>query len=214
MGDAQSWMVLFRFGRREHLEQFRQFGLLHMMPHRYFAEIENDLARGDRFEGTDRIVQPGTLKNLTIESNHPPTKIVIKPEDLGGPLMISMGKLSCNVYCMFGVTQPSLRPLVDERNFDFGGSFVAVLDTQEFLDRICSAAVSRGLSCEWKRVDYYDPVAHTGETGPFRKPATFAHQNEFRFVVRPGSREAIRLEAGTSWISQRKFILCRRSIGL
>jgi hypothetical protein len=47
-------MVLLKFGRGQHLEEFRRDGRLFMNPQKYFADIEGDAVRSDRFEGTDQ----------------------------------------------------------------------------------------------------------------------------------------------------------------
>ena len=97
---------------------------------------------------------------------------------------------------MFAMTEPAT-PLVDERNLQFDDSFVVILHTASFLDRMCSAAASQGFYYEPGRVQYYDPTNYSGVTGPFRKPATLSYQNEFRFIVRPGSSSPINLEIGS-----------------
>jgi len=191
------WAVLLKFGTRAHLEQFREDGLLYMNPQAYFSKLEDDLVRKDRFEGTDKIFQPNDLKHLTIESNVDGKKIVIKPSDMAGPLRISMGKSACNVYCMFSVTRPMIGDAIDKRNQAFGDSFAIVLNTQEFLARVCSAAETAHFTCEYRLVEYYDPNVHSGETGPFRKPSTFAYQNEFRLTVSPGSTSPLKLTIGS-----------------
>jgi hypothetical protein len=191
------WAVLFKFGKRAHLEQFRKDGLLHMNPQAYFSKLENDLVRNDRFEGTDKIFQPNVLKHLTITNNSDGRRIVINPSDMAGPVSISLGKSSCNVYCMFSITRPMIGHAVDKRNYAFGDSFIIVLNTEEFLARVCSAAEAAHFKCQYGRVEYYDPDVHSGETGPFRKPSTFSYQNEFRLIVRPGSTGPIKLTAGS-----------------
>jgi hypothetical protein len=192
------WMILLKFGKRQHLEEFRRDGLLYLNSQTYFANLEADLVRSDRFEGTDRIIQPKDLKCMTIESNIDGTKIVIPSDQLVGPVLLASGKRApCNIYCMFAVTEPSIGPFVDERNFEFGDSFVLVLNTQEFLDRVSSAVRAAGFRHDYRRVEYYDAETHSGETGPFRKPLIFAYQSEFRFVIGPGSGEPVRLSAGS-----------------
>lgn len=194
----QGSVLLFKFGRREHLEQFRKQGLLFMNSQDYFAELETaDSVRSDRFETTDRIVQPNELKRLTIESNTDGRTITIMPKDLAGPLRIGLGSERCNIYCMFGIADPSVSPLVDERNFKFGDSFIMVLNTQEFVDRVCAAARAANLGWEFGFIEYFDATGYSGETGPFRKPSYFAYQNEFRLVVRPGSTDPIKLRVGS-----------------
>jgi hypothetical protein len=104
----ERWVMLVRFARRDRLEQLRNGGVVHMNPHTYFRELEADPDRGDRFEGTDRIIQPNALKRLIIQSNNDARKLIIPASQLRGPLLLSLGTSSCNIYCMFAETE---RPL-------------------------------------------------------------------------------------------------------
>jgi len=193
------WAVLIKFGERQHLNELRHEGLLHLNTTKFFSDLEakSDIVRADRFEGTDRIFQPAAIKNLTIANEAQGINIVIPPDHLAGPLLISLGKnFPCNIYCMFAVTKPGSSPFVDESNFDFGDSFTIVLNTKEFVNRVCNAAKAAGLACDYGLVEYFDPDVHSGETGPFRKSSHFSFQNEFRFVFRPASDKAIKLRLG------------------
>src|ERR1700730_9917594 len=92
------WILLFKFGKYEFLEDFRKNGLLFMNPSTYFSDLECDSlgidstvdsVRTDRFEGTDLILNrertelviegPGAL-----DSHGQPqdVKILISPQDL------------------------------------------------------------------------------------------------------------------------------------
>jgi hypothetical protein len=196
-GDDIRWMVLLKFGQRQHLEEFRRDGLLYMNPQQYFADLEGDLARGDRFEGTDQILQPKDIRHIRIEDNVSGEVVMIRPEDMAGPVSIGLGKRpACNLFCMFAVTKPVDGPFVDERCFGFGESFTLVLNTQEFINRICAAARAAGFGYAHGLVQYYDADGYSGDTGPFRKPLIHAYQQEFRFLLEPGSRQPIRLTAG------------------
>ncbi len=90
--DEVQWVVLLKYGKREHLEEFRADGLLYMNSEDYFARLENDVVRADRFEGTDEIHQPSAIKELRIESNLDGSVVLIKPKDLAGPIKICLGK--------------------------------------------------------------------------------------------------------------------------
>jgi hypothetical protein len=189
----ERWAVLVKFGRRDYLEQLRNAGSVYMNPQCYFSKLEAvDPVRGDQFEGSDKIFQSNALKRLVIQKNVDASKLVIRPSRL----WLSLGKSSCNIYCMFAVLDPA-NFRVDERNFGFGDSFVMVTDQQMFGDRFSVAAKAAHLDLLYNFVEYYDPTIFSGDTGPFRKPATFAYQNEFRFVVTPGSRDAIVLQLGS-----------------
>ena len=196
--DDIRWMVVLKFGKRQHLEEFRRDGLLYMSPQGYFADLEGDLVRGDRFEGADQVHQPKDIRHIRIENDVSGDVVMIKPEDLGGPVSISFGKRPpCNLFCMFAVTQAVDGPFVDERNLGFGDSFILVLNTQEFVNRICTAARAAAFGYTYGLVEYYETDGYSGETGPFRKPSTFAYQQEFRFSIMPGSREPVRLVVGS-----------------
>jgi hypothetical protein len=192
------WAILMRFGQKAHLEEFRQ-GILFTRPLQHFARIEkHDLQRYDRFEGSEQIVQPKDIKQFTIRDNATGREIVTTSADFAGPIIISTGKqTNCNVFCMFSVTQPVPKNFVDSRNYAFGDSFIIVTNTQEFLNRIATAADRLGLSSQYGLVGYYDEQSYTGETGPFSKPSAFAHQREFRIVIRPGAIDTFRLNIGS-----------------
>lgn len=84
---------------------------------------------------------------------------------------------------MYGVTRPMHKPFVDPRCFAFGDSFVLILDSQRFIDRVQAAARKVGLGCEFGPVEYYDEDGYSGDTGPFRKPSRHDYQQEWRFAI-------------------------------
>jgi hypothetical protein len=192
------WMLLFKFGQREHLQDFRD-GILHMSSQTFFANLENDAARSDRYEGTDRIHQPQEIKQITFTDHVRGTEIVLTPENLRGPVSIFFGRRSYNLFCMYGLTPPFDvgHPTIDARNLMFGKSFVSIIDPQEFISRVYYGAKNAGLRGGCKMVEYYNETEHSGDTGPFRKPSAFSHQREFRIAVYPGSSDPIRLHIGS-----------------
>jgi len=190
--------VLFRFSKRQYLEEFRRDGVLYMNTLRYFAKLESDPIRGDRFEDSDKIHQPSNVRHLRITDNKSGKVITFGPEAIAGPVLIGLGKRPvCNVFCMFSITGRINVPLVDERAFEFGDSFVVILNTQEFINRVRAAADRSGFRCSYGLVEYYDETSYSGDTGPFRKSDRFAYQREFRFLIEPGSRQPIKLVVGS-----------------
>jgi len=167
-----------------------------MNPLSHFSRFEsNDLLRSDRFEGTNRIIQP---QHAELTFTHP---IVGRfrggPSDFAGPIKFRANSTACNVYCMYSVTKPVASEPVDTRNFGFGDSFVLVLNTQAFVDRFFRAVNAYGLAGRGALVEYYEATQFSGATGTFRKPSTFAYQNEFRFAVWPGSGRVMELYVGS-----------------
>lgn len=195
----RGWVILSKFGKHEHLDEFRRAGLLYMNPSRRFSESEllEDDVRGDQYEGTDCIYQPTEIKRVTFAPKSGPA-IEIKSESFTGPLLVSFGgRRACNVFCMYAIKTPPKRPLADERNYGFGNSFIVVLNTQEFINRFAAAAEAARYQWSCDCVAYYDCKTYSGDTGPFRKPSTYAYQSEFRCIVRPGSNSAVRLSLGS-----------------
>ena len=192
-----SWLVLFKFGERTHLEEFRK-GILHMNPQRYFSKLENDCVRTDRFEGFDQIHQPKDVISLRITDNATGRETIIGTEGLAGPLAIDFGKRSYNLFCMYSIASLTISdPLVDRRNLKFGDAFVAVHNARKFTDRVHAAIKSAGLGGESDLVEYYNAEKHSGDVGPFRKPSIFDYQREYRIAVYPGSADPIRLNVGS-----------------
>jgi hypothetical protein len=192
----RDWQMLLKFGQRQHIESFRNNGLLHMNPSDYFSALEDDHVRTDRFEGTDQIQQPHDISHIRIEAIDEGNVFWLRPRDLAGPVLLNFGRSRYNIFCMFSVENPGDGLFVDERNFAFGDSFIIVLNTQAFIDRVCTAAAAVGFCCEYKPIEYYDVATHSGETGPFRKPSNFAYQQEFRFALSPGDKSPVRLTLG------------------
>jgi len=189
--------ALLKLSRAEHLRKLHDDGLLHLKSLRYFAELE-DPERGDPFEGLDTIVQPRHVGELTISTNTVLGSITVASRDLAGPVRVSLNRImDCNVYCLFAVTGPVEGALVDRKNLELGDSFLLILNPHEFRERVFAAAKAAGLNCQAAGVQYYDGENYSGTVGPFRKRSLYAHQNEYRLVVWPGSDVPLQLIAGS-----------------
>lgn len=180
-------LVLFKFGREEHLTALRQQGLLHMRTMRYFADLERDNpARGDRFEGATRIFQPNDIK---MKFSHPLVgEFEIDSGELAGPVIFSDNdQAEQNIFCLFALTAPTTtRAVLNEHHLHFGRHFVLILNWDEFFERVHRELVRLDLSGTRSLVKYYDESSYTGTVGPFLKPSRFAYQQEYRIVIRPG----------------------------
>jgi hypothetical protein len=186
--------LLFKFGERSHIEQFRA-GLLYMNIQKYFAKREGDDAlRTDRDEGVEFVHQPAVIQSLVL--SYGDTKIDLAPY-LTGPFKGGRIKNKCNLFCMYSLpgTEPG-HPVIDPRNLGFGDSYTIVTNTQGFLDRVSAAAENAGLDVGWDLVEYLDFKTYSGDISPFQKSSGYAFQREFRIAVYPGSTEPIQLQVG------------------
>jgi hypothetical protein len=192
-------LILFKFGMRQHLQQFRD-GMLYMNTSAYFAAHEEDAPRSDPLEGASHIIQPRDIGNITLEVPGPKLKTTILPADMASATTFALEQDACNIFCMFAVKDPvmgeTFGPVVDSRNYLFGDSFVVVMNTSEFLNRVHLGAQTAGLTRKAAHVRYNDPNSHTGPTGPFWKSSDFEYQNEFRIIVQPALPVARKLPVG------------------
>jgi hypothetical protein len=192
----ESILILFKFGREEHLKAFREQGMLHMRTMRHFAaEEKRNIARGDRFEGASTIIQPAHLK-MTL--SHPILGVhEVDPNDVVGPVILSYNaEAEQNIFCLFSLTEPTPKPVLCDEHLCFGDHFVLVLNAEEFLNRVNRAALAANLEGKAGPVTYYDDATYSGRIGPFQKPSAFAYQKEFRIVLRPGTTPFLNLIIG------------------
>lgn len=187
MDTTTGMLVLFKFGRENHLTDLRQQGLLHMRTMRYFADAEKENpARGDRFEGAARIFQPTAIK-MTI--SHPVIGThEIDSRDFAGPVFWSHNQeAEKNIFCLFCLTAPTAtRVVLHGDHLHFGSHFVLILNTTEFFERIKRELARLGISGRGEPVKYFDESNYTGPVGPFLKSSRFSYQQEYRIVIQPG----------------------------
>jgi hypothetical protein len=171
---TKSILALIKVGKKEHLQEFREQGLLFMRSPAAFRDLESDTFRGDRFEGCNTIIQPRDIGEFTF-TNSLVGKFTVSPLELAGPVLIGLDKTaSCNIYCMFAITQP-IDGGFDSRLFEVpdADSLIAVLSPSEFIKKVSNAAEKHLLTGKCGLVNYYDPNRYSGEIGVFSKPATF-----------------------------------------
>jgi hypothetical protein len=185
-------LMLLKFGEQEYLKDLRD-GWVFLKPQRAFCKVKNDTVREDKFETVDEMFQPKVVRSFSITHNgqtHRP-----RPS---GPILINLGRREYNVFCMYSVPTSHVGGLkIDPRNFGFGDSFVVILNTQEFLDRVRQAAEKVGFIVDCNLIEYLDIGTYSGEVGPFRKPASFEYQREFRIIITPGAIDPVKLKICT-----------------
>jgi hypothetical protein len=192
-----TFRILIKFGQHSHLEDLRSKGAVFTQPLRYFRELETDQARGDRLEGSMRILQPKHIGTMTLGDGSGNT-VFFEPHEIVGPVIFGLPEDQlCNVFCMYSITRPTDLYPIDKRVESFGPSFVMVLNTWEFIRRFSEAAKIAGLSGQASAVEYFDGSEFSGDTGVFRKASEFDYQSEYRFALKPGSSGPITLSLGS-----------------
>jgi hypothetical protein len=97
---------------------------------------------------------------------------------------------------MYALRPPGSPVFVDERNFRFGDAFAVLIDGEEFLRRVRTAAESCGHKLIYRLVEYFDEETYTGPVGIFGKRSAFRYQSEFRIALVPGINEPYSFAVG------------------
>lgn len=182
--------LLLKFGKREHVLQLREEGLLYMNNLPYFWRLEDRELRGDPFDSVDQIERGRKGIALPDSTELPPIKVTnwtirilpFEPEKI-------------NIFCMYALRPSAGTFPVDARNFQFGDYALVVTNVPQFLDRISSCLERQGVRGEADLVKYVDNK-HIGKVGPFRKLKFFAYQSEWRLVCYDGPGKARRVRIG------------------
>jgi hypothetical protein len=192
--DDDRVLGFFKFGSRHHIEQFVQ-GTLYMNTLDYFAKMEEKEAgdpRCDSFEGVGRTIPAkGAVLSVKISEEFQPVAHLtgaIKWRPTEG--------IKANVFCMYALRPPGSPVFVDERNFRFGDAFAVLIDGEEFLRRVRTAAESCGHKLIYRLVEYFDEETYTGPVGIFGKRSAFRYQSEFRIALVPGINEPYSFAVG------------------
>ena len=138
--------------------------------------------RCDSFEGVGRTIPAnGAVLNIKIGEEFQPVG------QLSGAIQWRpTAGIKANVFCMYALRPPDSPVFVDERNLRFGDTFAVLINGEEFLRRVRTAAESCGHKLEYHLVEYFDEETYTGEVGIFRKRNAFRYQSEFRIALVPG----------------------------
>ena len=184
---------LFKFGSRDHVEQFINEGLLYMNTLSYFKGLEEDEVRSDKYENAGYCFQ-ATGSTLNVEKNGN----WIKLGDICGPIISSnSNERNPNVFCLYAFRERATESLIDPRNIKFGDSYAVLVDGDEFLRRVKKYAEQNNIKITYKLVNYVNRDEYNGPMGPFRKFSYFSYQSEFRIVVYNGNNSPLSLRVGS-----------------
>lgn len=193
--------MLFKVGKREHMEQMRA-GLLYMNSARYFSTLEEASGpmRCDRLEQVYGIYRPGVrdgnTKRLEIQigvgegaSTFDLGDQAVITASLPDPKNVVILSMSALVMDGAGNLEGEVAgtwPLAKE-SLELGDTVLIITHGQAFFDRIGAALACHSkiygspfLEGSYGLVDYVDFDLHSGHIGLFRKDVAFAWQREFR----------------------------------
>lgn len=192
MPDQTPKVKLLKFGEKNRMKSFQE-GVLYMNTLEYFQKLECCELRGDKDEGLSAIYQAkgGTLSRQNDKGEFVPVGTIVDKVRYR-----EKDSTYVNVFCMYALQFYPQKQYIDERNFNFGDTFVLILNPIEFLNRVKRAATQKGIDVHHKLVEYVDRDKHNGPMGPFRKFKEFSYQNEFRILVSPETQGPYILNIG------------------
>jgi hypothetical protein len=169
-------LALIKFGKRKYIEEFINNGIIYMNPLSYFKSLEHDKPRSDKHEGASYCM-PANGSTLLIDG--------VPMATIAGSIIFKNEALT-NVFCMYAFRESASRSLIDPDNFEFGDTFAALLDGDEFLRRVLEVANREKMQIKYELVEYVNKETYKGEMGIFRKFSEFAYQSEFRISIVTG----------------------------
>lgn len=186
---------IFKFGQREHIQQFRREGLLYCNNVSFFRDLEGDVFRRDKREGINASYLAADV-GITIGEGSKAIALNYAT-GLRGRVDVHLGGIGPNIFCMYALTERSFPYKIDPRNFFAGDTIAVILDADRFRERIVDAALRQGLGLRAQLVEYVNEETYSGDLGPFRKLSSFSHQSEYRIALYPGVAEPREFRIGT-----------------
>ncbi len=183
-------VVLVKLLSEKFLEDFLN-GNLYLNTLDYFSNLDHtDRARADRNDGAQEAIQVQDLAVQDDDGNWISISGIINPVIFRSDALIDL-----NLLCFYTITD---RPgdKFDDQNIELGNMAVFISDLPEFVRRVRNAAALNNWDIAHGPIEYVEPTIYDGPIGPFRKFQSYAHQREFRFVFKTGTRGPCRLNVG------------------
>lgn len=175
--------MFVKFGKKEHLEDFRKKGKIRFGALEFFRN-NTEPERGDKYEGADLIINDELKK---IECNHPDLGYFeFTPVDIGH--IITYSDYFDYVLSLYLIFHPNIKKgsyNIDDRMLEFGNCALLITNPAEFLRRVTEELKKFNIDYEYEPVKYkkYDTIGQI-EVNPFIKAEEFAHQCEYRILIR------------------------------
>lgn len=193
-------MFFLKFGKKEHLNNFRNKGQLNFRNLENFREMPEDNGIGDKLEGT-KFYTPISAGSI-LHFGTGETKVALK---IINPTYIhSKEKFKGKILCLYYGDEDYLQSKADSKEsfLDFENSFkennhcLFIHNPVEFINKL--EAYLDFVQIEYKHccVDYYDAQNNIKELTPFTKRDIYKDQREFRIWINHTSLQDFRPEIG------------------
>lgn len=178
---------LIKFKNKEIIDSL-QNGILYLNSLKWFRDYENevgDIIVGDSYEGMLHINEGKLVMKETGE--------VFDLNDALIPTTSSNAYVYCMTYINPKVENFEFNDAQKKEIKEFGDTALLILDSDEFIKRVMSAAEKKGYKIYFNCVNYYDEnidvvnvwvsLFQGSHNIAFWKRKSYEHQQEFRFVI-------------------------------
>ncbi len=174
-------------------------GTVYFNPIEYFRQVEEQIARGDKYEGTVKIQNYHEYEKLKLTLTIPESgkKIELNPNKFH--LREFLSEIKGTLYSIYCIKTPDVMDsnyAIDQRVKEFGTHFVIIKDVVKFLDLIFKELKKQNISYNSKVVNYYEKDKINGEVTLFDKSSDYEYQKEFRIVLYTSEIKPIVLKIG------------------
>ncbi|WP_145000607.1 hypothetical protein [Olleya sp. Hel_I_94] len=188
-----------KFGNKENMTDLLENGTIYFNTIDYFQKLEEQIARGDNYEGTTNIKNYHEYDKLKVTLTIPETGKEIELNPKKFHLREFLTEIKGNLYSMYSIKSPDVIDSdykIDQRVKEFGTHFVIIKNVVKFLDLICEEIEKQNISYRAKIVSYYEKEKINGEITLFDKSTEYEYQKEFRIVLYTNEINPIALKIG------------------
>ncbi|WP_218598581.1 hypothetical protein [Polaribacter sp. NJDZ03] len=188
-----------KFGNKDNMIDFIENGTIYFNTIEYFKKLEEQIARGDKYEGTTRIQNFHESDNYTLTITDPETKKEIKIKNSKIHYHQSLNDIKGNLFSMYCLKTPELLAKdfkIDQKVKNFGSHFVMIRDSDKFLELVSKELEKQNIPFKGKLVNYYQKEKINGEITPFDKTTEYEYQKEYRIVLFSNEIKPIIIQIG------------------
>lgn len=191
-------LTFIKFGSEKNILDLYENGTIYCNSIEYFRKLEDDLLRGDSYEGTFRITNFPPGSEITVKL---PNCQEIELTTANLHLREFYTDIRGNMYCLTALTREEVMNLgtlkLDPKNARFGSHFLLVRNNKQFFDRLIAGFEKENLKIFKDFVKYYDKRSINAELDIFHKSNEFEYQKEFRIIIKNEGQNPIKIQIGS-----------------
>jgi len=192
----EKYLALIRITDLQYAEKLVNEGEVFMNSINSWANLYDNIGRGDQFEGADK-VEP--IRKIVFGGSNNLSKLLNKGTLTRG-IYCTQPQININSFCMTSILESDIgkEKYFDDRLKQFGDSFVLIRYVNTFTSLI-KEQLNKEKSItkhNWDKVQYYDEFKSNFDLTPFHKRKSLAWQKEVRYIARNENDGPITIKIG------------------